>query len=126
MTGAEDHAVPGEANDEVVDPDHERKAKRRQRIQVLIAIGLLVFIFGVLLPQFIDYGQVWEAIKILSTEQLLVLLLLGLVRIPIIAAQYASVIPGLTVRESVRSYLASNSVAEFTPPPADLAVRYGM
>lgn len=109
-----------------VEPDHERKAKRRQRVQLAIAVGLLVLVFGVILPQFIDYDAVWEVTTSLSTTEFVVLLALGLVRIPIVAAQYSSVIPGLTVRESVRSYLAANSVAEFTPPPTDLVVRYGM
>lgn len=112
--------------DDEAEAEHAPRARRRQLIQAAIAVAVLLVIFGVLLPQLIDYDAVWEVATSLSAEQALVLLLLGLIRIPVVAAQYASVIPGLTIRESVRSYLAANSVAEFMPPPADLAVRYGM
>ena len=111
---------------EELDVDHARKARRRQGIQVVVALCSMFLIFVVLLPQLIDYGAVWDAVRSITALEFGVLLVLGSIRIPVVAAQYASVIPGLTIRESIRSYLSANSVAEFAPPPADLAVRYSM
>lgn len=102
------------------------KQKRRTRIQAIVAIVVIVLIFGVLLPQLIDYGEVWKAMKRLSFTQLLVLMVLASLRMGSSALLYASVIPGLGFKYSVQSYLASNTVAEIAPPPADLAVRFGI
>ena len=102
------------------------KQKRRTRIQAIVAIVVIVLIFGVLLPQLIDYGEVWKAMKRLSFTQLLILMVLALMRMSSSALLYASVIPGLGFKYSVQSYLASNTVAEIAPPPADLAVRFGI
>ena len=54
------------------------KQKRRTRIQAIVAIVVIVLIFGVLLPQLIDYGEVWKAMKRLSFTQLLILMVLAL------------------------------------------------
>ncbi|MBG7603458.1 MAG: hypothetical protein IZT58_02330, partial [Actinobacteria bacterium] len=102
------------------------KQKRRTRIQAIVGIVVIVLIFGVLLPQLIDYGEVWKAMKRLSFAQLIVLMVLASLRMGSSALLYASVIPGLGFKYSAQSYLASNTVAEFAPPPADLAVRFGI
>jgi hypothetical protein len=51
-------------------------------------VAALVVIFGWLLPQFIDYQEVWEAITELDGWEVLVLLALGLARIPTEALMY--------------------------------------
>ena len=53
------------------------KQTRRNRIQAIVAVAVVLLVFGVLLPQLIDYGQVWEAMKQLTIGQLLVLALLA-------------------------------------------------
>ena len=100
--------------------------KRRTRIQAIVGIVVIALIFGVILPQLIDYGEVWKAMKRLSFTQLLLLMVLASLRMGASALLYASVIPGLGFKYSVQSYLASNTVAEIAPPPADLAVRFGI
>ncbi|MFW2336592.1 lysylphosphatidylglycerol synthase transmembrane domain-containing protein [Ilumatobacter sp.] len=118
---------PPDAADEVSeDAEHERKVKRRRRIELAVSLVLLFLLFGVILPQVIDYRQVWDAITGLSADQVAVLLVLGLIRIGIAAAQHAAVIPSLGYRAALRAYLASGTLAELAPPPGDLAIRYGM
>jgi len=112
---------------EATDPaEVERKVKRRRRIELGVSLGLLVLLFGVILPGVIDYGQVWDAVTSLSADQVLVLLVLGLIRIAIAAAQHAALIPSLRFRSALSVYLASGTLAELAPPPGDLAIRYGM
>lgn len=112
---------------EVADPaELERKVKRRRRIELGVSLVLLILLFGVILPQVIDYGQVWDAVTSLTVDQVLVLLVLGLIRIAIAAAQHAALIPSLRFRSALSAYLASGTLAELAPPPGDLAIRYGM
>lgn len=122
--------LPPDAGNEPADDagtaDHEQKVKRRRRIELGISLALLVLLFGVILPQVIDYGQVWDAVTGLSFEQVAVLTALGLIRIAINAAQHAALIPSLRFRPAVSAFLASGTLAELAPPPGDLAIRYGM
>lgn len=109
-----------------VDAEELAKQKRRTRIQAIVAIAVIFLVFVVILPQLIDYGEVWRAMKKLTFTQLLTLMVLATLRMGASALLYASVIPGLSFKHSVQSYLASNTVAEIAPPPADLAVRFGI
>ena len=103
-----------------------RSDRRKTIVQMVVGLGLLLLLFGVILPSFIDYGLVFEAMRSLEAWQLLVLLALALIRLPIESSLYTSTIPGLGFADGLRSYLASNTVADLAPPPADLAVRFGM
>jgi len=107
-------------------PEHERRVKRRRRIELGVSLVLLLLLFGVILPQVIDYGQVWDAVTGLSVDEVVVLLVLGLIRIAIAAAQHTALIPSLHFRAALSAYLASGTLAELAPPPGDLAIRYGM
>ncbi len=112
--------------DEPVDPAKAAKARRNRRIQAIVMIVLLVLLFGFIIPSVVDYGKVWKAITSLSWWQFGVLLLIGFVRIGIVAGQHAAAIPTLSYGNAIRAYLASGTLAEIAPPPADLAVRFGM
>lgn len=102
------------------------QVRRRRRLQLAIGLVLLVVLFGLILPQLVDYGEVWATVKSLTASEFAVLVVLGLMRVATQSVMYASVIVGLSFRHAFRSYLASNTVAEFAPPPADLAVRYSL
>lgn len=114
------------SGDEPVDVEHAARARRRQRIQAIVMVVLLVVLFGWIIPSVIDYGKVWDAMTGLEWWQFGVLLLLGFIRIGIVAGQHAAAIPTLGYGNAVRAYLASGTLAEVAPPPADLAVRFGM
>lgn len=114
--------------DRAGDPERRRvvRVRRRRRIQFALSIVLVVLLFGVLIPSVVDYGEVWRAMRGLSGWQFAVLFLIGCIRIAVVAGQHAAAIPGLAYPNAVRAYLASGTLAEIAPPPADLAVRYGM
>lgn len=116
--------APEEISDEAM--SEADRVKRRNRIQTIVAIVIVFVIFVVILPQMIDYGEVWKAMKKLTVGELLILAGLAMLRMGSSAALYAAVIPGLSFGNSAKAYLASNTVAEVAPPPADLAVRFGM
>ena len=77
--------------------------------------------FGWLLPQFIDYNEVWDALTELDTNELVVLL--GLVRVPTEALMYRTFLPGLRLWLGSEAHLSSNFAGQILPPPgASLAV----
>ncbi|MGI9577944.1 MAG: lysylphosphatidylglycerol synthase transmembrane domain-containing protein, partial [Microthrixaceae bacterium] len=102
------------------------RSRRNTIIQAVIGIGLIILLFGVILPAFIDYELVFDAMRSLEIWQLGVLLVLALLRIIAESSLYSAAIPGLGFGPGLKSFLASNTVADLAPPPADLAVRFGM
>ena len=104
----------------------ERTDRRKAIIQIIVGVVFLGLLFGVFLPALIDYDLVFEAMRSLELWQLLVLLALALIRLPIESSLYSATIPGLGFADGLKSYLASNTIADLAPPPADLAVRFGM
>jgi uncharacterized membrane protein YbhN (UPF0104 family) len=76
-------------------------------------------------PQFIDYEQVWDALTQLDAWELLVLLGLGLARVPTEALMYRAFLPGLSLWRGSEAYLSSNFAGQLLPPPGASVVQYG-
>jgi uncharacterized membrane protein YbhN (UPF0104 family) len=103
---------------------HSRPAWKRSLRPVLV-IAALAVVFGWLLPQFIDYQQVWEALTALDAWEIAVLLGLGLARVPTEALMYRAFLPGLSLRRGTEAYLSANLAGQVLPPPAPSVVQYG-
>jgi uncharacterized membrane protein YbhN (UPF0104 family) len=97
---------------------------RRLLKPVLVIVALLI-VFGWVLPQFIDYQEVWEAITELDVWEVLVLLGLGLARVPTEALMYRAFLPGLGLWRGSEAYLSSNFAGQLLPPPSASFVQYG-
>ncbi len=85
----------------------------------------LVLVFGWLLPQFIDYEEVWDALTELDGWEVVVLLVLGVARVPTEALVYRAFLPGLGLRRGSEAYLSSNFAGQLLPPPSASVVQYG-
>ncbi len=96
--------------------------KRIMRAAIIVAV--LVFVFGWLLPQLIDYELVWEALTNLTGPDLVVLLVLSIARVPTEAMVYRAMLPGLRIRSGSEAYLSSNVAANVMPPPASSIIQY--
>jgi hypothetical protein len=90
-----------------------------------LVIAGLVVVFGWLLPRFIDYEQVWEALMQLDAWEGVVLLGLGLARVPSEALMYRAFLPGLGLWRGSEAYLSSNFAGQLLPPPSASIVQYG-
>ena len=90
-----------------------------------LVIVALVVVFGWLLPRFIDYDQVWDALTELDTWEVFVLLGLGLTRVPTEALMYRAFLPGLGLWRGSEAYLSSNFAGQLLPPPSASVVQYG-
>ena len=88
-------------------------------------IAALVVLFGWLLPQFIDYQEVWEALTQLDGWEVAVLLGLGLARVPTEALMYRAFLPGLGLWRGSEAYLSSNFAGQLLPPPTASVVQFG-
>jgi uncharacterized membrane protein YbhN (UPF0104 family) len=89
---------------------------------MVVALSL---VFGWLLPQFIDYEDVWDALTELAPWEIVVLFALGLARIPSEALMYRAFLPGLSVWRGSEAYLSSNFASQLLPPPSASVVQYG-
>jgi len=120
-----DDADPAEAVQPLTE-EEVQKNRKQARIELIVMLAILFFIFVVFLPQFIDYGQVIDSMFQLTWPQIVVLAILGLVRTWFEAGVYNVLIPGLRWWDGWKAWASSNSVAFIAPPGVDLAIRYGM
>ena len=91
-------------------------------------VAALVVVFVWVLPQFIDYDDVWNALKQLDAWELAALVVLALARVPTEALIYRAFLPGLRLtRGSEGSLLepggATAAAAEREPHPVRLLPR---
>jgi hypothetical protein len=106
-------------------PALERRPLWRRLLKPTLVIAALMVAFGWLLPRFIDYEQVWDALTELDSRELAVLLGLGLARVPTEALMYRAFLPGLGLRRGSEAYLSSNFAGQLLPPPSASVVQYG-
>ncbi|MGB5566098.1 MAG: lysylphosphatidylglycerol synthase transmembrane domain-containing protein [Acidimicrobiia bacterium] len=108
-------------------PQEDAKENKKKAIREVVLVGGVLFlIFGVFLPQFIDYGQVIDSMLQLSISEVLLLSAFGVMFTWFSAGVYNTLIPGLGWWEGWKAWAASNSVAFLAPPGADVAIRFGM
>ncbi len=94
--------------------------------RMLVTGGLLIVIFGVILPQIIDFNVVWEAIKSLEPTDIAKLLAGAIVLWFAQGWVMAAARPGLGVLKGTLGWLSSTCWANLIPIPFDIAVRFGM
>ncbi len=106
----------------------ENKDKKKQIIGGIVTLVTLVLVFGIVFPQFADYGEAWDAVQKMSTIALVLLFVMTVVNIVVYVWPYQASLPGLkygpgfVVRQT--SFLISNVI------PAGgafgIAVQYSM
>ncbi len=111
-------------NDGATTTPSEKPSTKKRVIRVLVVVAVLVVIFGWLLPQFIDYDLIWEALTNLTLRDLLVLSILSIARVPTEALIYRAMLPGLRLHTGSAAYLSSNVAANIMPPGASSVVQY--
>lgn len=109
-------------------PSPQDKDKRTTIIGGIITLIVLILVFGILIPQFGDYGEAWDAIQKMSLFSLVVLLLMTVVNVIVYVWPYQAALPGLSygpgfvVRQT--SFMISNVVP--MGGAFGLAVQYSM
>ena len=106
-------------------PRRGAKDRRNTLIAIGVAIAIVVFIFGFVLPSVIDYDVVFEVLRELNPEDYAIIIAAGLFLYVPEGALYASLMPGMGLRRGMSAWVGSTAVST-TVPGADLVVRYGM
>ncbi len=106
-----------------MDPTAEASTGKRI-IRALVGLAVVIFVFGWLLPQVIDYELIWEAISGLTWGDLILLTALSLLRVPTEALIYRAMLPGLRIAAGSGAYLSSNVAANVMPPPASSIIQF--
>ena len=107
------------------DPITETKppSRRDAIIRVGIVAGVLSIVFGVILPRFVDYRQVLNALQGLSLQDFLVVGIFGLITWVLTGAIFTALIPGLGLVRGLDAYLILTGIGASIPlGPWNMAV----
>jgi putative heme transporter len=112
------------AGAQVVAPAQPTVARGAIVRRAVALIGILVVVFGIVLPRLVDYDAVHAALAGLTPTQLALLVLATVAAYVANAGPYRVLIPGLAWPNAVRADLAAHAVASTVPGPTDVATRY--
>jgi uncharacterized membrane protein YbhN (UPF0104 family) len=112
-----DVAIAPEAAPPIEDaaPDATPPSRRSALMRSGALIGLLVVVFAVVLPRFVDYGAVVTALQALDLEQLIVMTVLSLAAFVVSGLLFVAVMPGLTVLRGTIAYLVLTGIGASIP-----------
>jgi uncharacterized membrane protein YbhN (UPF0104 family) len=99
-------------------------SRRMTILKGVIVVGFMVFVFGILLPRYVDYAEVIASLQALSLQQFAVVTGLAFIAWALSGSVQAALLPGLGLRHSTISWLCGQGVSNVIPGPVDLAVRY--
>ncbi len=91
--------------------------------RALVLVGLLVFVFAVVLPRVVDYDAVRAALAALTPGQIALLGAASAVAYVANAGPTRVLVPGLSWPHAVGSDLAARAVVSTVPGPTDFATR---
>ncbi len=86
--------------------------------------GLVVLLFAVIIPAIGSLSGVWDAIRSMSWEAVLLFVVVALVIRVLLAQAYAVLIPGLSLFRSLIAREASSAVSNVVPGPSGTATQY--
>ncbi len=95
-------------------------------LPIAIAVGIVVVIFGWVLPQFIDYEAVWRGIGRLDGLEWAILVLATALWVVPEAWVYVASQPGLALRQGAMMFFVVNTLVNVPPGGLDLVARYQM
>ncbi len=103
-------------------------SKRKQIIASIVTLVTLVLVFAVILPQFADYGQAWDAIQGMSPAALVVLVLATIATIAVYVWPYQAALPGIAYGPAFVVRQTSFAISNGVPAGGafGLAVQYDM
>jgi uncharacterized membrane protein YbhN (UPF0104 family) len=104
----------------------EKQPLWRRALPLVVGLGIVVFLFGWVLPQFIDYDAVFRAIGTIQWWQWLILIGIALLRFLPEGWVYVAAQPGLSTGQGMQLFLVAETMANVPPGGLDLISRYAM
>lgn len=99
--------------------------KKKAFIAIGIAVAVAVIVFGVILPQIVDWDMVFDVLRSVPGWELAVIFGLGVLRYVPAGWIYALVLPGLSLKQGTQAWVATSGVGS-TLPGFDLVLRVAM
>ena len=104
-------AAPGTDPASAAAPPSRRAALMRSGL----IVGVLVVVFGLILPQYIDYSEVVAAFQSLTGDQIVVITVLGALGWLVSGLVFCALIPGLSVPRGPTSWLILSGIGSSVP-----------
>ena len=103
--------------------DTKPPGRRDALIRIGIVVGVLVVVFGIILPRFIDYQQVINTLQGLTLRDYLVVSVFGVITWIVTGAVFAMLIEGLGMIRGLEAYLILTGIGASIPlGPWNMAV----
>jgi uncharacterized membrane protein YbhN (UPF0104 family) len=80
-----------------------------------LIVGVLVVVFGIILPRYIDYSEVLAAFQALTLDQIVVMTILGAIAWLMSGLVFCALIPGLSVIRGPESWLILAGIGASIP-----------
>ena len=104
-------------------PDTKPPTRRDAVIRVLFVFGVLAIVFGIIMPRFVDYGDVIASLQGLTLQDFLIDAVFGLIAWVLTGAIFTALIPGLGLLRGLQSYLILTGIGASIPlGPWNMAV----
>jgi uncharacterized membrane protein YbhN (UPF0104 family) len=107
--------VPAEAEIAKGPPPGSPPSRRAAILRTSLVVGVLVVVFGVILPNYIDYEDMIAAFQGLSAQQILFLAFLGVVAWVVTGAIFSALIPGLSLLRGTEAWLILAGIGASIP-----------
>jgi uncharacterized protein (TIRG00374 family) len=110
-----------------VDGSAEPTLSRRAIVgRAAVLIGILVVVFGIMLPRLVDYEAVRTTVAALTPWQIAILCVSSFIAYVANSGPYRVLVPGLSWPRAVASDLAARAVVSTIPGPTDVATRFAL
>ena len=104
--------------------ESERSSPQQKIVRTTLSLLLLYLIFGLLIPSFASYEDVWNALSSLETSALIALTLLTVLVESCKAGAFALIIEPLRFRDAFLAQESAAVVSNTVPGPSGTAARY--
>lgn len=104
--------------------ESERSSPQQKIVRIVLSLLLLYLVFGLLIPSFASYEDVWNALSSLETSALIALTLLTLLVESCKAGAFALIIEPLRFRDAFLAQESAAVVSNTVPGPSGTAARY--
>jgi uncharacterized membrane protein YbhN (UPF0104 family) len=98
-----------------LDGAKKKKTGKGRIIAMVVSVVVIAVVFAVVLPRIANYGDVWDVVKGLSWEWIVVLVLAVLLNTATYGPPWVAALPGLSYWRATRATLASTALSSVIP-----------
>ncbi len=98
----------------------------KRLLPAVLGLGIVIILFGWVLPQFIDYDAVFRSIGAISYFEWIILILVAAIRFVPEGWIYIAAQPGLSTRQGTQLFVVAETLSNVPPGGLDLISRFEM